>query len=289
MERCGLVLEGGGTRGVYTAGVLDAFLECNIEIPYVIGVSIGAYNGAAYVAKQKQRNYKVYRRYANDSRFIDYKRLFKGRSIMDSKFIFTHVNRDKYPFDYKNFFESDQSFISVSTDCYTGEAVYFEKSNYNMEDVDNIIRSSCSLPFMTDIVEYKDKKFLDGGIADSIPIRKAVFDGNQKLIVILTHSKGFEEKQGWYSKFSSVWYKDYPKVTESLKNRYLYYNESIQLLEVLETLGKAYIIRPRGEGMSMIEQDIEKLDEYYKEGWNQGREEAERVKKFIGDKTEAYT
>ena len=281
MEKYGLVLEGGGTRGVYTAGVLDAFLECDIEVPYVIGVSIGAYNGAAYIAKQKQRNYKVYREYANDPRFIDYKRMLKGECIMDSKFIFDHANYEKYPFDYNNFFESDQSFVSVSTDCYTGAAVYFEKSNYNMEEVDKVIRSSCSLPFMTDIVEYKNKKFLDGGIADSIPVRKAISDGNKKLIVILTHPKGFEEKQGWYSKVSSIWYKEYPKLTESLKNRYLHYNESIQLLEMLEAIGKAYIIRPKEKEMSMMEQDVKKLDEYYKLGWDQGRDEAEKIKSFI--------
>ncbi|GLI54675.1 patatin family protein [Propionigenium maris DSM 9537] len=283
MERYGLVLEGGGTRGVYTAGVLDAFLEYSIEVPYVIGVSIGAYNGAAYVAKQKQRNYKVYRSYANDPRFIDYKRIFRGKSIMDSKFIFDHVNSEKYPFDYKKFFKSSQSFVSVSTDCNTGGPAYFEKSKYTLKDVDNIIRSSCSLPFMTDIVEYKNKKYLDGGIADSIPIRKAILDGNQKLIVILTHPKGFEEKQGWYSKVSSVWYKEYPKLTESLKNRYLHYNESLQLLEVLEMTGKAYIIRPKHKEMSMIEQDVEELDKYYDLGWKQGIEEAERIKSFMQD------
>ncbi|WP_028854961.1 patatin-like phospholipase family protein [Psychrilyobacter atlanticus] len=282
MKNIGLVLEGGGTRGVYSTGVLDAFLEYGIEVPYVIGVSIGAYNGAAYIAKQKKRNYKVYTEYINDERLINFKRLIKGESVLNSRFVFEFINRDKHFFNYDNFFNSKNTFISVSTDCITGKPVYFEKDKYEKTDVDDIIRSSCSLPFLSEIVKYKDQNFLDGGIADSIPVRKAILDGNKKIIAILTHPKGFEEKQGWYHKISSFWYPKFPNLTKAIKYRYLYYNESIQILEMLEKLGKAYIIRPKNINASMIEHDIDKLNKYYKIGWMQGVDEIQKVKDFLG-------
>lgn len=281
MKNIGLVLEGGGTRGVYSTGVLDAFLEYGIEVPYVIGVSIGAYNGAAYIAKQKKRNYKVYTEYINDERLINFKRLIKGESVLNSRFVFEFINRDKYFFNYDNFFNSKNTFISVSTDCITGKPVYFEKDKYEKRDVDDIIRSSCSLPFLSEVVKYKDQNFLDGGIADSIPVRKAILDGNKKIIAILTHPKGFEEKQGWYHKISSIWYPKFPNLTKAIKNRYLYYNESIQILEMLEKLGKAYIIRPQNINASMIEHDIDKLNKYYEIGWRQGVDEIQKVKDFL--------
>lgn len=283
MGNFGLILEGGGTRGVYTAGVLDAFLEYDIEIPYVIGVSIGAYNGAAYIAKQKKRNYKVYTEYVNDDRFINFKRLIRGKYIMNAKFVFDFVNRDKYPFNYENFFKSKKNFISVSTDCLTGQPVYFEKNKYHPSEVDDIIRSSCSLPFITETVKFKDHIFLDGGISDSIPIRKAIADGNKKIIVILTHPKGFEERQGWYHKISSIWYRKYPNLTKTIKNRYKHYNESLQILELLEKVGRAYVIRPREMSSSIIEHDLKKLDKYYKTGWIQVREEIKNIKEFLNN------
>lgn len=281
MKNIGLVLEGGGTRGVYSTGVLDAFLEYGIEVPYVIGVSIGAYNGAAYIAKQKKRNYKVYTEYINDKRLINFKRLIKGESVLNSGFVFEFINRDKLFFNYDNFFNSKNTFISVSTDCITGKPVYFEKDKYKKRDVDDIIRSSCSLPFLSEIVKYKDQNFLDGGITDSIPVRKAILDGNKKVIAILTHPKGFEEKQGWYHKISSIWYPKFPNLTKAIKHRYLYYNESIQILEMLEKLGKAYIIRPKNINASMIERDIDKLNKYYEIGWMQGVDEIQNVKDFL--------
>ncbi len=283
VEGFGLVLEGGGSRGTYTAGVLDAFIENKIEIPYVIGVSIGAYNGASYISKQIGRNYRVFSNYINDKRFLDFSRVLKGGKAVNSRFVFDYINRLGDPFDYNKFFGAGKKFIVVGTNCLTGEAVYFDRDCLKgAGEIDEVIRASCSLPFVTDVVNFKNMELLDGGISDSIPFLKAFLDGNRKIIVVLTHPKDYEEPKGWYHLASSLIYKKYPKLTNALKERAQNYNESVLFLELLEKIGKAYIIRPAKMEVSILDKDRKNMKYSYDTGYNQVLNEIYSIKKFLG-------
>ncbi|WP_321330310.1 patatin family protein [uncultured Ilyobacter sp.] len=281
MKNTALVLEGGGMRGIFTSGVLDAFIEKGIDIPYVIGVSMGAYNGVSYITGQKERTFKMFMDYIYDPRLLDYKRIFKGDSLLNSDFLINFMGKNKYPVDYDKFFESTKKFICVSTNCRTGKPAYFEKNGYPQKYFNRILKSSCSYPFLTDTVKIGGEEYLDGGIADAIPIKKALDDGNKKLIVILCHPKGYEDEPSWYLNISKLWYHSYPKVAESLKKRYIAYNGTLYFLDLLEKENIAYVIRPESMPLSVIEQDKVKLRLFYKSGYNKGIEECEKLEEFL--------
>ncbi|WP_320047848.1 patatin family protein [uncultured Ilyobacter sp.] len=281
MKNTALVLEGGGMRGIFTSGVLDAFIEKGVDIPYVIGVSMGAYNGVSYITGQKGRTFKMFMDYIYDPRLLDYKRIFKGDSLLNSDFLINFMGKKKYPVDYENFFKSTKKFICVSTNCRTGKPAYFEKNGYPQKYFNRILKSSCSYPFLTDTVKIGGEEYLDGGISDAIPIKKALDDGNKKLIVILCHPKGYEDEPSWYLNISMLWYHSCPKVAEALKKRYIGYNGTLYFLDLLEKVNIAYVIRPESMPLSVIEQDKVKLRLFYKAGYNKGIEECEKLEEFL--------
>jgi predicted patatin/cPLA2 family phospholipase len=281
MESTALVLEGGGMRGVFTSGVLDAFIETGIDIPYVIGVSMGAYNGVSYITGQKERTFKMFMDYIDDPRLLDYKRFFKGDPLINSDFLINFMGNNKYPIDYETFFKSNKKFISVSTNCKTGKPAYFEKNGHPPKHFNKILKSSCSYPFLTDVVKINGVEYLDGGISDAIPIKKALDDGNKKLVVILCHPKGYEDEPSWYLNISTLWYHSHPKVSETLKKRYVRYNGTLYFLRMLERENRAFVIRPKSMPLSVIEQDKLKLRLFYKSGYNIGIEQSEKIKTFL--------
>lgn len=264
MENIALVLEGGGMRGMFTSGVLDAFLEKNIEFKYVIGVSMGAYTGASYVAKQKLRNKKVLVESIQNEDFFNIKRFFTSKPLLHSDFVFTMMNKFKNPFDYSRFYKNNTKFLSVATDLESGLPHYFEKGKINC--FEKTIKASCAYPVITDIVNINNKYYIDGGVSDPIPYKKALLDGNKKILVVLTQPKGDIEKAPWYLKTSSIIYKNYPKIIEVLNNRHTEYNKTITELEILEKKGIAYILRPETK-ISILTKDLEKLNNSFNDGY----------------------
>ncbi|TDT72578.1 putative patatin/cPLA2 family phospholipase [Hypnocyclicus thermotrophus] len=278
-KKIGLILEGGGFRGIYSAGILDYFLEKNIEIPYVIGVSMGACNGANYISKQKGRNIEIPYKYINDERYISYKNFLKKGELFGMEFIFEEITNKLNPFDFDTFYNSKQKFIVTATDCKTGKAHYIE--NFKKYSLSEALKASTSLPYVSKIVKLGEYELLDGGIADPIPYKKALDDGCEKIIVILTQPKGYVKSKMKLQTLGKIIYKDYPKLRETMKNRHINYNNAIKELEKLEENGKAFIIRPKSKlPIARTERDKEKLKKAFELGYTQGKEIINEIKKF---------
>jgi predicted patatin/cPLA2 family phospholipase len=256
----GLVLEGGGLRGLYTSGVIDAFLEKGIEFPFVIGVSAGAGYGVSLVSKQHGRNLKIMKKFRNDPRYLSLRSFIKTRNYFGLDFIYDET--PKYiPFNTRTFLESPSRFITVCTNVETGEAEYIEKDEHILQ----ILKASSAVPFMCRIVEYRGKKYLDGGIADSIPIKKAMEEGFSKNVVVLTRPEGFRRKKNFHP--SWLFYRKYPKFIEALNSYVDRYNESLDFVEQEAEKGNVILIRPSKDlGVKRTESDVAKLERLYELG-----------------------
>lgn len=262
----GLVLEGGGMRGVFTCGVLDNFMDRGIRFPYTIGVSAGACNGLSYMSGQRGRakysNIDLLEKY----NYIGLKYLLKKRNIMDFDLLFREFPEHILPYDYDAYFHSPERFVMVTTNCLTGEANYFEEKR-SKERVIDIVRASSSLPFVCPITYVDDVPMLDGGIVDSIPLLHAREDGYTHNVVVLTRNRGYrKEIQG--TKVPSFIYKKYPLLREAINRRSVVYNEQLDLIERMEDEGQITVIRPlHPVVVDRIERDIKKLTELYEEGY----------------------
>lgn len=243
IENVGLVLEGGGMRAVYTAGVLESFLENDIYFPYVIGVSAGAANAASYLSKQKGRNQVVNIDYVTDPRYLSWRNFIKRREFFGMDFIFGEIPNKLVPYDFDTFYQSKGEFVVGTTDCLSGEPVYFSKQDYGT-DMLTVIRASSSLPFIASEITFKDKVLLDGGISDPIPIKKAQQDGLKKNIVVLTRNSGYLKKPSRFHFLVKRKYPHYNGLQTALMQRYQIYNETIHYLAEQEKLGNVMIIRP---------------------------------------------
>lgn len=281
LNQVGLVLEGGGMRGVYTAGVLEYFLEQQIFFPYVIGVSAGACNAASYLSKQKGRNKTVTIKYASDPRYISWKNYFRNRQFFGMDFIFDEIPNKHVPYHYDVFYNSPSEFVVGTTDCSTGEPVYFNKQDYG-KDLLTVLRASSSLPFIAPEISYQDKILLDGGISDPIPIKKAQQDGFSKNIVILTRNEGYEKKPSKFHFLVDRKYPDYKGLQKALRNRYQIYNETMSYLEKEEKEGNTFIIRPTMSlKVGRMERNPDRLEELYNQGYEDAKKSFVNINKWI--------
>lgn len=265
--KSGLILEGGGMRGVYTGGVLEKLLEEEIFVDYVIGVSAGACHAASYISRQNGRNREVTIGYVNHPEYISVKNLLVKRELFGMELIFNEIPNSLVPFDYERFNNATEEFVVGATDCLTGEAVYFEKQN-QPEDVLAIVRASSSLPLMSKPVEFAGKLLMDGSIADPLPIRKALSDGVTKPIIVLTREKGYRKKRSRFARILPAFVRQYPAIAKKMESRHLYYNETMDFIDQLEQEGLAMVIRPMNlYGIRGIERDQEKLEVLYQQGY----------------------
>jgi predicted patatin/cPLA2 family phospholipase len=282
IDQTGLVLEGGGMRGIYTAGVLEYFLENDWHFPYVTGVSAGACNAASYISRQAGRNKKVNIDFIRDPRYLSWKNYWKTGELFGMDYVFDEIPNKLVPYDYKAFQSSETEFVIGTTDCHSGKPRYFSRNDYG-EDILTIIRASSSLPFFAPVVEYGEHHLLDGGISDPIPIQKAEEDGFKKNIVVLTRNRGYYKKPSRFSFFIKRKYPHYPELHKTLMNRYQVYNQTVKELEEREKEGKALIIQPRLPlKVSRIEKDPNKLDELYEQGYEDAKNKHSDILKWAG-------
>lgn len=271
-NQTGLVLEGGGMRGVFTCGVLDHLMDQNIRFPYTIGVSAGACNGLSYMSGQRGRakysNIDLLEKY----NYIGLRHLLKKRNILDFDLLFTEFPEHIFPYDYDAYFSSPERFVMVTTNCLTGEADYFEEKHDKNRVID-IVRASSSLPFVCPIAYVDGIPMLDGGIVDSIPLQRAINDGYKNNVVVLIRNRGYR-KESKDIKVPSFVYRKYPNMREALSHRCAAYNAQLEMVERMEDEEKITVIRPQKPVIvDRIERDIQKLTEFYQEGY----ECAERV------------
>lgn len=265
MKRIGLVLEGGGMRGVYSGGVLDFFMEHDLYFPYVIGVSAGACHGSSYVARQIGRNKKVTIDYIDHPNYLSYRNLFREKSLFGMKLIFDELPNRLVPFDFDTFYASPQTFIVGTTDCMSGEPVYFSKDSADMLAV---LRASSSLPFVSPVVTIDGRPLLDGGVSDPIPIRKAIADGNEKNVIILTRNREYRKEPFKLKWLAGKVYRKHPGLVDTLIRRHKVYNDTLAYIEELEQKGKAFVIRPSQPlVVDRIEKNKEKLSALYAQGY----------------------
>ena len=265
VENMGLVLEGGGMRGIFTCGVLDYFMEHNIWFPYVIGVSAGACNGLSYVSRQKGRARRSNIDILEEFRYVGLKYMFSQRNIMDFKLLFDDLPNRILPYDYATYFHSSTRFVMVTSNCLTGEAEYMEEKSSPQRLLD-ICRASSSLPFVCPVTWVDDIPMLDGGICDSIPVKRAIEEGISRNVLVLTRNKGYrkDEKE---IKVPPFFYRKYPLIRKSLAMRNKKYNETMDMIDRMEDEGTAIVIRPEQPmQVGRIEKDIYKLKDLYEEG-----------------------
>lgn len=280
MDKIGLILEGGGMRGIYTAGVLDFFIDKNIEVDLVVGVSAGGCHAASYLSKQYKRAFHSNVDYLNDKDYISFRNLIKNGSIFGMELMFDKIPNELYPYDHEAFYNSKSKFTVVATNCETGEAEYFHLKDMKKDIM--YLQASCSIPMFANIVEVDGYKLVDGGVADSIPIEYALKQGCNKNIVILTRDKTYRKNKVKFLSLIKRKYKKYPKLVKSIANRHLNYNKSLDLIKSLEDKKDILVIRPKAPvKVSQIEKNVSKLTDLYNEGYNDAKNSYEKIIEFI--------
>lgn len=264
-------------RGVYTAGVLEYFLEQGIEFPYVIGVSAGASMAASYLSKQKGRNKKVNIDYITDKRYISWGNFFKQRQLFGMDFLYDEIPNKLVPYHYNEFYSNPADLVVGTTDVLTGSPIYYGKKDYG-NDVLTVLKASSSLPFIAPEVHFKDRILLDGGISDSIPIRKAQEDGFKKNVIILTRNKGYWKKPSKFHYLVKRKYPQYEGLQVAMENRYKLYNETIRYIEEEERKGNVIVIRPELPlEVGRMERNPHKLQNLYNLGYEQAKRYTEQI------------
>ena len=279
MKKNGLVLEGGGMRALFTAGVLDAFLEKSLCIDTMVSVSAGALFGVNYVSQQKGRAVRYNIKFAGDKRYMSLRNWFKTGNVLDKKFAYYDLPMKLDVFDEKKFSESNINFYIVLTNIETGKAEHilikdvFDQMEY--------LRATSALPFASKIIKIDGKKYLDGGITDPVPIDYCKKMGCDKLIVVPTRPKGKykEDKLNWLFK---IVYKKYPKLVERLVNMENDYKKTLKKIIELEDKGEIFVIRPDEVlDIGRLETNKEKIKEIYNKGLEKGRKEIEKLEKYL--------
>lgn len=243
LQATGLILEGGGMRGVYTSGILRFFMDKGLHVPYVIGVSMGACNGTNYVSLQPERNRMVNIPFVNDSRHNSFLGLLRTGELFNMDFIFKTLPDRLVPFDRKTFLANSQRCIVGMTDCRTGDAHYVDQHQAGTDYL-KVLQASCSLPFIAKPVSINGNIYMDGGIADPVPIRKSIADGNTRHILILTQPRGYRKKTSLLARLARFRYPDYPGLCRALLARADSYNRDMDLIDELEDQGRILVFRP---------------------------------------------
>lgn len=266
-DRTGLVLEGGGMRGIFTIGVLDNFMDRGIKFPYIIGVSAGACNALSYISGQRGRAKYTNTELLAERKYIGFKYLLTKRNIMDFDLLFHELPEKIYPYDYDALARSSERFEVVTTSCTTGKACYLQEKNDPKRVID-LVKASSSLPFVCPISYVDGEPMLDGGIADSIPIERALSQGFDNNLVVLTRNIGYR-KPAKPTKVPFFFYRKYPNAKKAIRLRNSIYNKEIELVEQMEKEGCVAVLRPiKPIEVGRMERDTDKILALYNEGYD---------------------
>ena len=275
--KVGLVLEGGAMRGMYTAGVIDAFLDHNVHVDGILGVSAGACFGCNLFSKQRGRVLRYNTRFMGDPRNVSLLSLIMTGDIINRRFAYYEIPNKYDVFDEAAFEASGGAYYVTVTNVETGKPEYLRMHNL-LEEIEKI-RASASMPFCSRIVDIDGKKYLDGGISDSIPVRAAMEMGYDKLIVVLTQPADYV-KGPMNERLIRAYYRKYPNLVNTLVNRHATYNAQSEDVKQLEAEGKVFVLRPKEK---LRIDRLEKKPERLKAVYELGLEDANARMKALAD------
>lgn len=280
--KTGLVLEGGAMRGMFTAGVLDAMMNNNITVDGTIGVSAGATFGCNFKSKQIGRTIRYNMKYSKDPRYVGIRSLIKTGDLYGADFCYREIPEKLDVFDTKTYQENPMAFYVVATDVNTGKPVYHLCPTGEADDIE-WYRASASMPLVSRIVKINGIELLDGGISDSIPIKKFREMGYEKNILILTQHNGYRKtKSSILPLLKMKMGKKYPNLIHDMEIRHNEYNKTLDYIKELEKEGSIYVIRPKNPiTIKRTERDPNKLRLLYNVGYKEGLEHIDAMKKFL--------
>ena len=274
-----LILEGGTFRPIFSAGVMDALLDNNIIFPYCIGVSAGITNGISYISKQKGRNLEVLTKYRNDKRYLGYGNFLKCKSLFGLDFVFDEIPNKLVPFDMDTYKKYTGKVLIGVTNAKTGKTEYLDGKD--LDDKATFLRATCALPIFFPVIKINDNEYYDGGLCDPIPIKKAIVDGNEKHLIILTQPKGYTKDLSKKNIIvSKLLNHKYPNLKNAFLTRHKSYNEILKFCEELERQGKAIILRPEYK-LESFEKDVNKLKSNYDHGYNLATKHLPQIKSLF--------
>ena len=280
----GLILEGGGMRGLFTAGVIDVMMEHGVEYDGMVGVSAGACFGCNYKSRQIGRSIRYNLKYCGDWRYCSMKSLLKTGDLFGAEFCYETIPQQLDPFDYEEFARNPMEFYVVCTDLETGEAVYPLLTHARDEEM-LLLRASASMPLVSRIVEVNGKKLLDGGAADSIPLRFFEEKGYDRNVVVLTQPEGYQKGPNRLLPLIRRSLRSYPRMIDTMARRHHVYNETTACIRRREQEGACFVIRPKGKlAVGRVEHDPEKLRAVYEEGRAAMLEKIEALKAYLQEK-----
>lgn len=281
--KTGLVLEGGALRAIFSSGVCDALLDGNVMTDYVIGVSAGIAYGVSYVSRQPRRNLEVVTRYAPDKRYMGMNNLVdkSNRSYFGLKFAYDTIPNELIPFDYNTFAAYPGEVEAVVTNLNTGKADYLPVPRQDHESL--LLQATCAMPLLFPIYRINGQPYLDGGAADSIPWQRALDQGCERVVVVLTRPREYRRKPDQMIRLIRKQYQEYPKFVQTMETRAQRYNENREQLFELEREGKVLVIAPQSTlGVGRIERDTEKLRLLWAEGYQMTVELMDEIKDYLG-------
>lgn len=277
--KTGLVLEGGGMRGMYTAGVLDVFMENGITFDGVIGVSAGAITGCSYVSGQIGRTIRYNMKYCRDKRMMSFYSLFTTGDLVGTKFCYHDIPKYLDPFDNESFMKSSTHFYVTCTNLETGEPEYIRLQD--LEAQIDYMRASASMPYVSHTIEQDGKKLLDGGCSDSIPIKKFMEMGYNKNVVVLTRPAEYR-KSPEKTALAPLFYRKYPNFIQTLKNRATTYNQTVETIQTLEQERKIFVIRPETPlEIGRMSHDPEEIHRAYQRGRDDAKNHLSAMKSWL--------
>ncbi len=276
-----IIFEGGTLRGIFSSGVMDALLDNNIHFDYVIGVSAGISYGISYVSQQSGRNIDIIRQHRNDSRYFSKRNLLRCGSLFDWDFLYDEIPNRLNILDRSAIENYNGTVIAVVTDAQTGQAVYMDAKS--MDKKLTLLRASSAIPFYSSAVMLRGRPYYDGGLSDSIPIKRSLADGNTKNLIVLTQPKGYQKSSGKSAKIGAFLFsRKFPQLAQTLLNRANMYNDTLEYINSLESKNKndTLVLRP-AYNLNPFEADIKILEKTYQHGYDITMANLAQIQKLV--------